>query len=185
MNKIFFITGVNGVGKSAIIPHLKTALSENKFAIFDFDARGVPENAGKNWRISETKHWMSVGKRISDEGKSTIICGFIKLSDFEDYDLIHHAPPEIVPILLSAKPEIIRQRLINRYTKNGIFDKSQKVIGKPIDEFINGNAWLAERIEIEFKEHNFPIIDTSGLTPAEVAKKSAEIISAKIYFYGQ
>ncbi|MCX6744457.1 MAG: hypothetical protein NTX82_02955 [Candidatus Parcubacteria bacterium] len=179
MNNIFFLTGVNGVGKSTIIPHLKSLLSGDKFVIYDFDERGVPEDADRGWRISETKHWLSEGNLNSKNGKSTIICGFIKPSDLGDYNLTNNKSTEVVLILLSAKPEIIRQRLITRYTKNGVFDESKMVIGKTIDEFIKGNVWFSEQILKEFEDNNLPIIDTSGLTPAEVAKESAEIISAK------
>jgi adenylate kinase len=178
MNKIFFVTGVNGVGKSTIIPYLKSILPEDNFIVYDFDARGVPPDADRKWRISETKYWISEGKRLSED-KTTVICGFVKPSDLQEYDLINNESPEIVLILLYAKPEIIKQRLIRRYTNDGIFDESQKVIGKPIDKFINGNVWFAEQIKIEFEKSGFSIIDTSSLIPEEVAKEVVNIISTK------
>jgi len=95
MHKIFFVTGVNGVGKSTIIPHLKSILSEDDFVVHDFDARGVPPDTDRKWRISETKYWISEGKRPSEE-KSTVICGFIKPSDLDGYDLLNSASPEII-----------------------------------------------------------------------------------------
>jgi gluconate kinase len=180
MNKIFFITGVNGVGKSTIIPHLKNILSGDEFAVHDFDSRGVPDNADNAWRISETKYWISEGNRLSKEGKNIVICGFIKPSDLGEYDLLSPGLPEVALIMLYAKPEIIQQRLIGRYTQNGVFDESQKVIGKPVNEFIAGNVWFVEKMNKEFKEYKLPIIDTSQLAPAEVAKKSAEIIIEKL-----
>jgi len=178
MHKIFFITGVNGAGKSTIIPYLKLVLPEDSFVVYDFDARGVPPDADRKWRISETKYWISEGEKISEE-KSTVICGFIKPSDLAEYNLINNESPEIVLVLLDAKPEIIKKRLINRYTKDGVFDKSQKVIGRPIDEFIKGNVLFAEQIKNEFKKSGFPIIDTSNLIPEEVANEVIKIISIK------
>jgi len=178
MSKIFFVTGVNGVGKTTIIPHLKSLLSETDFVVHDFDARGVPPDADRNWRISETRYWISEGKRISEE-KSTVICGFIKPSDLDEYDLSNHESPEIVLILLDAKPEIIRQRLVNRYTKNGVFDEAQKVIGKPVNEFIDDNVWFVEKLKNEFEKSGFSIIETSDLVPDEVAEKVVEIILSK------
>lgn len=175
MNKTFFVTGVNGVGKSTIIPHLKSILPENDFVVHDFDARGVPSDADKKWRISETKYWIGEGKKLSDE-KSTVICGFIKPSDIDDYDLGGHKSSEIILILLDATPEIIRQRLTSRYTKNGVFDEFQTVISKPINEFINGNVWFSGQIKSEFEKCGFPIVDTTNLTPEDVAKKVADII---------
>lgn len=180
MNKIFFITGVNGVGKSTIMPFLAELLPADKFEIHDFDERGVPEDADHTWRISEAKHWIAEGNRLAREGMNMIICGFIKPSDLEDYKLINEGFPEIILILLSAKSEIIRQRLRGRYTKDGFFDETQKVIGKPIEEFIGGNVWFSEKIKDEFEESNFPIIETSKLAPAEIAQKVAKIILKKI-----
>ncbi len=174
MAKIYFISGVNGVGKSTIMPFLNLLLPKNKFEIHDFDERGVPENADKNWRISETKHWINEGAKLAQENKGIIICGFVKPTDFPD--LSESDFLEIIKIFLDAQPELIRQRLINRYTKDGFFDESQKVIGKPIEEFIAGNIYILGQMKKMFGELNCPIIDTTDLTPKEVARKVAYII---------
>ncbi len=187
--KIFFISGVNGVGKSSIMPYLNLLLPAEQFAIHDFDERAVPAKADSAWRISETKYWVSEGTSLVNKNKNLVICGFVKLTDFPDIK-----SPEIIKILLDAKPEIIRQRLINRYSQGGIFDKSQKVIGKPIDVFIEGNIYILKQMKASYEELNYPIIDTSKLKPAEVANKIADIIlkqpAKKLckqtinYFYG-
>jgi thymidylate kinase len=180
MIRIYFLSGANGVGKSSIIPYLKSLLPADSFAVFDFDARGVPEDADRNWRISETKHWISEGRRLASEDMSTIICGFIKPTDIREYDLANVEQPKIELILLDAEPEIIRQRLTGRYTNDGIFDASQKVIGKPIEEFISGNVWYCGKMREEFEKAGYPIIDTSLLSPEEVAKKVADLVLSKI-----
>jgi hypothetical protein len=153
---------------------LSSLLSVDKFEIHDFDERGVPENADKNWRISETQHWIDEGVKLTQENKSIMICGFVKMTDFPDSESL-----EIIKILLDAEPELIRQRLMNRYTKDGVFDETQKVIGKPIEEFISGNIWILGQMKKTFGELNCPIIDTTNLTPEEVAKKVVEIILEK------
>lgn len=170
MVKIYFISGVCGVGKSSIMPHLKSLLSSDKFEIHDFDERGVPDDADRNWRISESKYWIEKGMESAKTDKNTIICGFIKPDD------IQNSLPEVEMILLDAKPEIIRERLMKRYSKDGIFDESQKVIGKPVREFIEDNVYFQEPMKKSFKEKNYPIINTSKLTPLEVAEKVASII---------
>ncbi len=53
MQKVYFITGVNGVGKSTLIEYLKTFLV-GSFEVHDFDERGVPDKVGRQWRIDET-----------------------------------------------------------------------------------------------------------------------------------
>jgi len=171
MNKIYFVSGVNGVGKSTIMPFLSSLLPVDKFKVHDFDERGVPEDADRNWRISETQHWIDEGIKLAQENKSIVICGFVKVADFPDPE-----SPEIVKIFLDAQPEIIRQRLTKRYTKDGVFDEKQKVIGKTIEEFISGNIYILGQMKKEFEELNDPIIDTTNLTPEEVAKKVANII---------
>ncbi len=172
MTKIYFITGVNGVGKSSIMPYLNALLPEDEFEVHDFDERGVPENADSEWRISETQYWVSEGAKLADKNKSIVICGFVKATDFQDLP----NSSEIVAIFLDAVPEIIRERLIKRYTKDEIFDESQKVIGKPINVFIEGNLWILSEMKKAFKQLNCPIIDTTNLTPEEVAKEVSLII---------
>ncbi|MFA6160546.1 MAG: hypothetical protein WC766_00005 [Patescibacteria group bacterium] len=174
MNKIYFISGVNGVGKSTIMPFLSSLLPADKFQIHDFDERGVPKNADRNWRISETQYWIDEGIKLAKEIKSIVICGFVKVADFPDSESL-----EIVKIFLDAQPEVIRQRLTKRYTKDGVFDESQQVIGKPIEEFIAGNIWISDQMKKAFEELNSPIIDTTNLTPEEVARKVADIILNK------
>jgi len=46
--KIYFITGVCGVGKSAAIPYLKELLSKDHFDVRDFDERGCPMERAMN-----------------------------------------------------------------------------------------------------------------------------------------
>lgn len=177
MDKIYFITGVNGVGKSSIIPYLKSSLSDDKFVVYDFDSRGVPETADRNWRISETRYWVERGIDLAKGNKSIIVCGFVKPADFQD--LLINKSLGITLIFLDAKPETIRQRLIDRYTKDGYFDKNQMVIGKPIDIFIDGNIYISGQIKKSFEELSCPIIDTSELSPEKVAKEVVEVILGK------
>lgn len=178
MNKIYFISGVNGVGKTSIMPYLKTILPGDKHEIHDFDERGVPENADGNWRISETRYWVNLGADLAKQDKSIIICGFVKPADFQS--LLSDESLGITLIFLDARPEIIRQRLVGRYSKDGYFDESQTVIGKPINVFIDGNIYISDQMKKSFEELNCPIVDTSDSTPEEVARKvTGLIMSAK------
>jgi len=174
MNKIYFISGVNGVGKTSIMPHLKTLLPDDKYEIHDFDERGVPERADGNWRISETKYWVETGVALAKEGKSIVICGFVKPADFQNF--LSDGLLGITLIFLDAKPEIIRERLQGRYTKDGYFDEDQTVIGKPINVFIDGNIYISGQMKEAFEKLNCPIVDTSDLTPEAVAKEVAELM---------
>lgn len=170
---IYFISGVNGVGKSSVMPFLRTLLSEN-VTVVDFDSRGVPDGADRAWRITEATHWVNEGVATSASGKTLIICGFVKPQDFAE--LSESARSEIRIIVLDADEETVRRRLMGRYTQDGVFDESQKVIGKPIREFIDGNVWYAKKMREESREDGLSIIDTSSLSPEEVAGQVAAII---------
>lgn len=174
--KIYFISGVNGVGKSTLIPHLRIQLPADKYVVHDFDARGVPDGADHNWRKSEIRHWLEEGTKAAKEGKGTIICGFAKPEDFDG--LTRAETPEIEVIVLDADPETIRTRLTNRYTKDGVFDENQKVIGKPVTEFIAGNVWYAKKMREECEAAGCKIIDTSSITPEEVARQIVGFIES-------
>lgn len=160
MSEICFISGSCGVGKSTLIPYLKKMLPENKYRVFDFDQRGVPENADSSWRKSEAEYWMSVASELGKKDISTIVCGFVKPSDLAG---------DVKFILLDIQPEILRQRLIGRYSQNGVFDSSQKVIGKPVLDFIESNIYILGEMRKMFQLKNSTVIDTSNLTPEEVA----------------
>lgn len=130
--------------------------------------------ADGNWRISETKYWVDLGVELISKDKSIIVCGFVKPADFQEMlsdDLLG-----ITSIFLDASPEVIRQRLTGRYTKDGYFDESQMVIGKPINVFIDGNIYISGQMKKSFAKLNCPIVDTSNLIPEEVAKQVAGLI---------
>jgi hypothetical protein len=80
MKKIYFVTGVNGVGKTSVIPYLKSMLRD-KFEVHDFDERGVPDNVGRQWRIEETDYWIKLGEVNFQKGIITVVCGFARPSE--------------------------------------------------------------------------------------------------------
>ena len=172
--KIYFVSGTCGVGKSAIIPHLKSLLSHEQYNIRDFDERGVPDGADRTWRKSEIKKWLEIGTTASQKGISTIICGFVETVDFESAD--SENIPEIEIILLDADTETIRKRLTGRYTKDGLFNENQKVTGKPVSKFIEENVYYCNILRKKCQEEGCKIINTSHLDPKAVAKKVTELI---------
>jgi len=165
----YFVSGVNGVGKSTLIPHLRELLSSDEYIVYDFDQRGVPDGADDAWRMNEIKYWLTESASNATQGKKTVICGFAKKSDFEEEAIVEL-------IVLHANPEIIRERLMKRYTKEGVFDENHKVIGKPVNEFIGSSVWYSTKMRGECEAAGCPIIDTSTSTPDEVAKKVVALI---------
>lgn len=127
---------------------------------------GVPDGADRDWRISELKKWLEIGAKATEKGVSTIICGFVRPKDLPDgYDARSQM------ILLDADGDTVRERLIGRYTKNGVFDEMQKVIGRPVDDFITGNVTYSNTMREECRVAGCAIVDTPNLSPEKVAKE--------------
>ncbi|GEM_PF-416194 len=169
-----FICGVNGVGKSTLIPYLKNLLPAEKYAVRDFDERGLPEDTDNAWRVSETKYWLEQASQSAEKGLITIICGFVKVKDFKQ--LKKEIGVDLKCILLDAQPETIRGRLTKRYTKNGVFNQNQIVAGKSVKELIEENIGIRKQLRIEFERLGCPIVDTSHERPAHVAEAVADLI---------
>jgi broad-specificity NMP kinase len=166
MKSIYFITGVNGVGKTAVLEPLKSLLGIG-FEIHDFDARGVPDNVGRQWRIDETKHWIELGLKNATKGIKTIICGFARPSEIGDN-------PVVGFILLDANEETIKNRLQNRYQTPESIETIERVSGKTVQQFIDDNVNFSSILREEAKQHEVPIIQTSHLSPKEVAQEIFE-----------
>lgn len=167
-NKIYFISGVCGSGKTTQIPHLKKLLQTGKYDIRDFDEFGVPAGGGREWLISETRKWLGIGTENARKGISTIICGFARPMDIDN--LKEEGMPEIEVILLDADSKVIRSRLIERYSKNGVFDEHQTVVGMPVNDFIESNVNYVNTMRAECMNARCPIVDTTLLGPEAVAR---------------
>jgi 2-phosphoglycerate kinase len=169
MKEIFFITGVNGVGKTSIIKYLKNTLDPH-FEVHDFDERGVPNNAGRDWRLEETKHWITLGKENGKQNISTIICGFARPSEISD--------ESVGFILLDANEETIKQRLWSRYQTTESIQIIEKVVNKPVQRFIDDNILFSKVMREEATKYGVKIIDTTQLTPEQVAKNIVDYLNS-------
>jgi 2-phosphoglycerate kinase len=163
VNKIIFIIGVNGVGKSAVIEPLKSLLNSS-FEIHDFDERGVPDNVQRQWRLYETKYWIELGRENIKKNISTIICGFVKPSEIE-------GDSSIKLVLLDADGETIEKRLRSRYPTPDSIKKIERTVGKTVQKFIGDNVWFSSKLREEAQRYGLGIVDTSALTPEEVAQE--------------
>jgi len=170
MRNIFYITGVNGIGKSTLISQLAEKLDTSICKIHDFDERGVPDNADKVWRKSETLHWTRVGKENLIKGNSTIICGFMKFPEIAESLEKEEVVGKIC--LLDANEEIITERILGRYIDNpeGVLDLN-RAVGKTPEKFASDNVWVSSQFREQAKEAGYFIVDTSDLSPEEVGKE--------------
>ncbi len=166
--KIFIVTGVNGIGKSTVIPEIIKRLDSTKYAVHDFDERGVPDNADKSWRETETIHWLEVANQNAEVNVVTIVCGFMKITDIEyAMSSIPHVKVEVC--LMDGSSEVIIERLTQRYQTSESLVELKRTTGKTTEKFIEDNLWVSAKFREVAKERGFRIIDTSKKTPAEVA----------------
>lgn len=165
--KIYFISGVSGVGKSSVMKDLKNLLPADKFDIRDFDERGVPDGGGSVWHSKETLHWLDVSAANAKEGKSTIVCGFSEPGIVRNVHGANHPPFDVV--LLHASGDTIRQRLIGRYPTAESIKEINRASGTSLDKFVENCTSYAPKLRKLFEQESCLVIDTDNKLPAEVA----------------
>lgn len=177
MSQIFLITGVNGIGKSTLLSQLKNKLEGSIFDIHDFDERGVPNNADRQWRQTETFHWVGVGKENEGRAKSTVVCGFMKFSEIEG--TLSQLGTDANICLLDADEETISHRILGRYPDSESVAELQRTTGKTPEKFAMDNVWVSSKFSQEAKEKGYSIVDTTNLSPEEVGQKVIDWIVSK------
>lgn len=174
MSRIFLITGVNGIGKSTLMAQLEKKLDTSRFDVYDFDERGVPDNAGREWRQAEALHWINVGKEST---KNTVVCGFMKFSEIEAAVLQLNVEAHIC--LLDADEETISNRILGRYPNLESVAELERTTGKTPEKFVADNVWISSKFRQEAKEKGYSIVDTSNLSPEEIGQKITAWIFSK------
>lgn len=175
--KIYFISGVSGVGKTSTLKHLKKILPSDRYDIRDFDERGVPDGGGPKWHDNETRYWLDVAAANAKSNKSTVISGFINPEQFKK---IYNPENDIYAqvVLLDVSPDILRKRLYGRHVTPESKHEIERAAGVSLDEFVEQCASFAPKLRLIFEQNVFPIVDTNNKTPEKVAKEVADIISS-------
>lgn len=169
--KIYFITGVCGVGKSAVISHLKLLLNDKDYDIHDFDERGVPSGANRQWGRDEARYWIDFGMQNIKNGISTIVCGFANPEE-----IIHNNNIEF--ILLDANEKIIEQRIDERYQTKESKQELKRVTNCTVEKFIKNNtSFLAILRDICKNDKRCNIVNTINKSPKNVAKQVVKTIN--------
>jgi energy-coupling factor transporter ATP-binding protein EcfA2 len=164
-SKTYFIIGANGVGKSTLLPFLADLLPRDCFELHDFDERGVPDNADKAWRVSETAHWLEIGAKNKVRNVSTVICGFAKPTEIGEGAEI---------ILLDVDGPSLEKRLKSRYQTKASTDELMRTTGKTVEKFMADNIWTSSVLRKDCQERGCRIVDTAGLAPEEIARRIAD-----------
>lgn len=158
MNKIYFITGASGSGKTTII---KT-IEKNKMldvAFCYFDSVGVPTNeemiekygSGENWQKAITSFWIKEIKEKYLDQKSAILDGQMRLSFITDACKENNLTNYEI-ILFDCTDE----------------ERSKRLIARGHPELVNPDMmnW-AKYLREEAKSLNAKIIDNTNQTQEE------------------
>ncbi len=169
--KIYFITGVCGVGKSAVIPYLKSLLNDKDYDIHDFDERGVPSGANRQWGRDEAKYWIDFGMQNIKNGISTIICGFANPEE-----IIYNN--NIKFILLDASEKIIEQRINERYQTKESKQELKRAIDCTVEKFIKNNtSFLAIFRGVCKNDKRCNIVNTINKSSENIAKQIVKTLN--------
>lgn len=142
---IFFITGTSSSGKTTLTHYLKSKLSNDLFAVYDFDENGVPPNPDKIWRQETTDYWLTKAQENSAKRKSTIICGVT-----DPLEILNSLKKPDLPVsfgFIKISDEIIKQRL-----------KARGWSDQLIQDNINWAHYLEEKVQ---KNNNHIIVNSS------------------------
>jgi broad-specificity NMP kinase len=173
-SRIYFITGVCGVGKSAVIPYLKSSLNDKDYDIHDFDENGVPNNADMKWWRKETERWINFGMQNMNNGISTIVCGFANPEE-----TVYDNNDNIKFILLDANEKTIEQRIDGRYKTEESKKELKRATDCTVEKFIENNtSFLATLRNICEKDERCNVVDTINKSSENVAKQVIEIINS-------
>jgi hypothetical protein len=165
---IYFISGVSGVGKTSVMRLLKSLLP-NSYEVHDFDERGVPAGADHVWRIGETRHWIELGHQKALEGITVVICGFSNPDETQNIQT-DFPDIEIRTVLLDGEAEVIERRLRGRNANNAVRADLERVVGSA-EDFIQNNTKFVPVLREVCARHGCEIIDTTHLSPEQVANK--------------
>lgn len=166
---MYFVSGASGVGKTTVMKWLKSLLSRD-YEVHDFDERGVPNNAGHEWRLDETRYWIALGQEKAQENITLVICGFSNPDEIEN--ILKGTPNlEVQTILLDGDATIIEQRLRSRNEDVIVRSDLERAVGQPADAFIENNTKFIPILREICQRHKCPIVDTSHLDPKTVAER--------------
>jgi predicted ABC-type ATPase len=169
-NFSYFITGVNGAGKSTVVPLLRNNLPSS-FLVYDFDEVGVPENVDNKWRQKTTAHWMDIAIKNNKKNIKTVICGLTKPSEIKEISKTKKGL-KVKIAFLDVYSRDIEKRLQNRFKKPGSVQALKRVTGLTVRDCIIKNIENAKRLRKECKNLKCKVFNTSRTTP----KKSVEKI---------
>jgi GTPase SAR1 family protein len=163
MNKIFFITGASGVGKTTLLEQFKQKYAHKNWGFLHFDSIGVPEASSMvkeygsqaAWQEAMTMNWIE-----SLIHKYNFDCIFFEGQvnlNFIKQGFVRHNFTNYKIILVDAAEEEMAYRLTHQRLQPDLLN----------DDMKNWLKFLRQQAQAQ----NVPIIDTTG--------KSSEVVLAE------
>jgi len=168
MNKIFFVIGASGAGKTTAIKSIQS-VDEKNFHFCYFDSVGVPTpeemvrgyGSGEDWQRITTEKWV---EKISTDfitSKPTILDGQIKPSFIDGACKLHNIINYDV-ILFDCSDDERKQRLV---------DRGQPELAN--EDMMNWSKYLRE----ESEKRGYVILDNTDMSKEETAEQLMEILN--------
>lgn len=155
MNKIYFVIGASGAGKTTTIKNIEKE-NPDDFEYYYFDSIGVPSNeemiekfgSGDNWQKINTNFWV---QKMKESKKPAILDAQTRPSSIEEACNANNVTSYTV-ILLDCSNEVRKQRLIER--------GHLRLVN---EQMMNWAKYLRD----ESLQRGYKIIDNTNLTQEE------------------
>ena len=163
MKEIHFITGASGVGKTTLVETLKKKYSHRPWAFVHFDSIGIPQRSEMEkefgsstlWQKAKTFEWI---QRLVNEYPTEYIFFEGQVNPqfiIEGFKKYHFSNYRIV--LVDCHEDEMQSRLTHHREQPELFTEEMK----------NWRRYLRNMAE----ESSIPILDTTGLSPDEMASE--------------
>ncbi|MFH0952188.1 MAG: AAA family ATPase [Patescibacteria group bacterium] len=171
---IIIIFGVNCSGKSTVLAYLRKQPIP-AFAVYDLDARGVPDNVSSQWRRKEFSYYINKAIKHAANGKSTIIGGYILPNEVAD--IIKGRRLRLKYILLDVNKTILAERLRKRFVSGHRLRELKRVTSLNINQCIEENIKHSKQLRKICRKNNYQVLDASISKISVVIMKLRKIIN--------
>ena len=132
---MFILTGVSGVGKTAILKELQARLDPSRFACHDIDEGGVPDGVDHTWRKRRAVDFANEALRYAEEGRSLVLSATLYPEDIAEascrsqLSAVHYC-------LLEINDTMFAERLAERFDTDEKGAHCLRITGMSPENFI-------------------------------------------------
>lgn len=172
MEKIYFITGASGVGKTSLVTSLKAKYKDEKdWEFLHYDSIGVPTQTEmidrygsiQNWQKVKTHEW--IGRMINEYSDKKVIIfeGQVNLQFIKD-GFLQNNFSSYETILIDCNEKTMAKRLLGCRNQPELFNEDMK-------------NWLVY-LRNQAKNLGILAIDTSNKTKDEVVREFEKLLNS-------